>query len=480
MNLPKAFTDRMQILLKEEYDDFIRSYEEPLRQGLRVNTLKGSVEDFLERTSFTLEPIPWVKTGFFYEQEERPGKSVFHEAGAFYMQEPSAMAVATLAEPKPGERVLDLCAAPGGKTSQLATYLKGEGLLISNEIHPKRAQILAQNVERMGIRNCVVLNETPDSLAEHFPEFFDCIVVDAPCSGEGMYRKEEAAITEWSPENVEMCAARQKDILKEAVKMLAPGGRLIYSTCTFAPAENEENVVFLLDEYPELSIMKKDMGDYFSPGCADFVNGREEVKHAFRLWPHKMKGEGHFMCGFIKSGDSSFDLSEADCLEDSPKKKDKKKNKDKKIKDSWSKRSTQKAEKIILEEFVRDCFTKELAERILSGPFEFFGDRLFLLPEEIKLEGLKSTRPGLELGCFEKNRFEPAHALAMSILPSEIKVGKMLSVSEAEGEAYIRGESLPCENKGWTIVCVDGYSCGWGKASGGVLKNHYPKGLRRP
>ncbi|CAM5193217.1 NOL1/NOP2/sun family putative RNA methylase OS=Ureibacillus acetophenoni OX=614649 GN=SAMN05877842_10619 PE=3 SV=1 [Ureibacillus acetophenoni] len=235
MNLPEPFLLKMKNLLQDEFEAIIQSYDDEKSHALRVNTLKIDIDEFLHKNPFTLERIPWVETGFFYTHNDRPGKHPYHESGLYYIQEPSAMAVGEFVDPKPGERVLDLCAAPGGKTTHLASKMKGEGFLLSNEIHPARAKILSQNVERMGIKNTVVTNETPERLAERFPSFFDRILVDAPCSGEGMFRKDEEAREHWSLENVEICASRQIDILKSAATMLKPGGRLVYSTCTFSP-----------------------------------------------------------------------------------------------------------------------------------------------------------------------------------------------------------------------------------------------------
>ena len=250
MQLPELFEEKMKGLLGAEYEDFLAGYEKERHQALRVNPAKISAEEFARISPFTLEPVPWAKNGFYYGTEDRPGRHPWHEAGVYYIQEPSAMSVAELAGVQPEDRVLDLCAAPGGKSTQLAAAMEGRGLLISNEIHPARAKILSSNIERMGILNAVVTNEAPERLAPHFPAFFDRIVVDAPCSGEGMFRKEEQAVSQWSQDNVDLCAKRQQDILEEAAKMLRPGGVLVYSTCTFAPEEDEESIVrFLLKQF---------------------------------------------------------------------------------------------------------------------------------------------------------------------------------------------------------------------------------------
>lgn len=490
MDLPVAFKERMKEMLKDEYEDYLRSYDAPKIGGLRVNTLKGSVDKFRENSGFSLEPVPWVKEGFYYRAEERPGKSIFHEAGAIYIQEPSAMAVAALADVRPGERVLDLCAAPGGKSTQIASALAGKGCLYSNEIHPARARILSQNIERMGVTNAIVLNETPDRLAKRFPEFFDCIVVDAPCSGEGMFRKEENAAVQWSPENVTMCAKRQQEILREAVKMLRFGGRLIYSTCTFAPAENEENVLFLLDEYPNLSILKGDhFYDGFGTGRPEFVNHRTEVLGSYRLWPHEIKGEGHFMCAFVKDKNTSPDegsIRQRSFPEDefpmnqrilSGEESAEKIKKGTGKKASAGNRGMSKSEKCLFEDFIQTTCKPEFADFVSRGMFALFGNLLYRLPEEVCLDGLKVERAGLCLGSFEKNRFEPSHALAMAM--KETDACRVLDLNCEDAKRYFMGESFPFEEAGWTLVTANGYSCGFGKTSNGVCKNHYPKGLRK-
>ena len=328
MFLPIEFENRMKDLLGEEYEAFAKAFcEGDEAKGLRFSLcrLAAARESFgndeKEQLDKTIEllfqglvdkKIPWSAEGYYIcstnhnsdgnsnegsndvagRREIRPGKNLYHEAGAYYLQEPSAMVVATLAGVKPGEKVLDLCAAPGGKSTALGDMLCGEGVLVSNEIHPARVKILSENIERMGIPNALVLNETPEKVAQLFPEFFDCVVVDAPCSGEGMFRKEEAALREWSLENVEMCAARQKEILREAVKCVAPGGRLVYSTCTFAPAEDEENIKWLLYEYPEFSLREipTELRELKSNGC-------------IRIWPHKQRGEGHFAALLERTGE---------------------------------------------------------------------------------------------------------------------------------------------------------------------------------
>ena len=289
----------MKKLLVAEFDAFAASYDRPRNVGLRRNPQKGAQ---LALPEFGLTPVPWCADGFYYDAAARPGLSPLHEAGCYYLQEPSAMAPAELLDVQPGMHVLDLCAAPGGKSTQLAAKLAGCGLLVCNEIHPKRAQILAQNIERMGIANALVLNEHPKNLSPRFDGYFDRVLVDAPCSGEGMFRKEEAAVADWSEETVAMCAARQIEILRTAASLLRPGGRLVYSTCTFAPQENEGTISAFLQEHPDFSVIP--IGSpYFSPGRPDWIaDPAAGLEGTARLWPHHLRGEGHFAAVLQKSG----------------------------------------------------------------------------------------------------------------------------------------------------------------------------------
>ena len=439
---PEAFEQRMRRLLGEEYDAFAASYDKPRHAGLRLNPLKTATPPDL--TQFSLRPIPWAKNGYYYNVQTRPGLSPYHEAGLYYLQEASAMAPAELLDVRPGMTVLDLCAAPGGKTTQLAAFLQGEGLLVCNEINPKRARILSSNIERLGIANALVLNEHPKKLAERFPAYFDRILVDAPCSGEGMFRQEEAAVTDWSEETVAMCANRQQEILRSAASMLKPGGRLVYSTCTFAPAENEGAIAAFVEEFPEFSIAEVD-APWFCPGQPGWADGSEGLRKTFRLWPHKLDGEGHFAAVLEKEGDAD------DC--DIP----------------------PKAEKVPAE---LANFCKENGVIYPDGRFLTFGETLFVVPFRMPdLRGLKVLRAGLELGESKKNRFEPAHAWALWLKTAKNTVD--LHHDSPEIGQYLSGQTLPCRLSGWTLVTVDGLSIGWGKASGGILKNHYPKALRR-
>lgn len=484
INLPQAFLKRAEKQLGNEYEAFVKSYEDERTYGLRVNLLKCAKVDFVEKMPFTLEQVPWADEGFYYPENERPGKHPFHEAGAYYIQEPSAMSAVTLLEPEPGEKILDLCAAPGGKSSQIAARMNGKGLLVSNEIIPDRARILAQNVERMGIRNCVVTNENAEKLEGRFLNFFDRILVDAPCSGEGMFRKDETAVAEWTEENVLMCAERQSGILDCAANMLRPGGVLVYSTCTFSEEENEKNIEAFLERHQDFKLETME-----------------------RLWPHKLKGEGHFISRLVKSVDGPTAIYRAEKSElfyetSSKTKKNGKTGRDnsdgsrgrkgKYYDEDWDSKKNRKgkgrSEAVITlnEETLKDFLVNELGikeevsdEMFNSAVINVFGENVYLTPAEIgSISGLNVARPGLHIAVNKNNRLEPAHALAMSLRPFE--VNKYINLTVDEAFKYQCGESVSCgeQDKGWTVLFTEDFSIGMGKASNSVVKNHYPKGLR--
>lgn len=440
--LPQVFCERMQQLLGAEYEEFLAAYLRPRNTALRFNPLKGNAPAL----PFAGEAVPWEPNGHYLTEGSRPGLHPCHEAGVYYLQEPSAMAPAGLLDVQPGQRVLDLCAAPGGKSTQLAAAMHGSGLLVCNEIHPKRARILAGNIERLGIANALVLNEHPARLESRYEGFFDRILVDAPCSGEGMFRKEEDAVTDWSPETVAMCAARQSEILRSAANMLAPGGRLVYSTCTFAPEENEGSISRLVNACPELSVARVD-APWFAPGRPDWVDAPcAGLEHTFRLWPHKLRGEGHYAAVLEKA-----------------------------VSGERTALPLQSAAKLPKE---AEAFLRENGISLPQGQALLFGETVYLAPTELpELRGLKVLRAGLELGEVRKGRFVPAHALALW-LKDFLRCADFCADSR-EIAAYLRGETLAGEQNGWTLVRVDSFSLGWAKGAGGVLKNHYPKGLRR-
>jgi NOL1/NOP2/sun family putative RNA methylase len=441
-HLPAPFIERMRLMLGPEFDAFIASYENARTVGLRVNTLKVPVSRFLQLAPFALEPIPWADAGFYYDEQERPGRHPYHAAGLYYIQEPSAMAVVPILGPRPGEKVLDLAAAPGGKATQIASFMDEKGLLVANEIHPARAKILSENIERCGIKNAIVTNETPSRLAGRFPEFFDRILLDAPCSGEGMFRKDETACSEWSESAPAACAARQWEIIPAAEQMLRPGGLLAYSTCTFAPGENEELIGRFTETYPHMKPV---------PLAArhGFVNSGGG---ALRIWPHRVRGEGHFIALLQKTGDPRQFVEK---------------------KRRWIKQG------VPVGEYIK--FADQYLNIVPDGRFALFGDHLYIQPPETPdLKGMKVIRPGLHLGVLQRNRFEPSHALALALKAGDVKRKADYKADAAEVRQYLRGETLPRRGeKGWTLITVDGFSLGWAKQSDGMLKNHYPKGLRR-
>ncbi len=455
--LPVEFQNRMQEMLGEEYEAFLKGYDKPRFHALRRNPLKIQKDEFLNIIPFELQEVPWAEHGYYYENTDQPGKHEFHEAGLYYIQEPSAMSVVEYLEVKPGEQVLDLCAAPGGKTTQIAGFMAGEGLLVCNEIHPQRAKILSENIERMGVKNALVTNETPQRLSAMFPGFFDKILVDAPCYGEGMFRKNEEALEEWSADNVQMCADRQDEILEEVAKMLRPGGRICYSTCTFAPAENEDCMSRFITSHPEFHLVEVEKKGNMSPGNPKFANiPVEGLEKTIRLWPHKLDGEGHFIAVLEKDGELDTSYKPV------PQKGNEKPLKEKEY-----------------QEFLD--FQKETLKYPLEKECILFGEQLYAMPENMpSLKGLKILRPGLHLGTLKKKRFEPSHALALSMKKEDVLRSWNLESGSREIKQYLSGQTFNAEGeKGWYLILVDGYSIGWGKLAGGIMKNHYPKGLRK-
>ena len=481
MNLPIEFEKKMKAFLGNEWEEFLYSYDNNRFQALRFNTLKvgknKSVEEeiagIMDKLCIPMDKkVTWANDAYYYDEEKRPGKHPYHEMGLYYIQEPSAMSAAALLAPKPGMRVLDLCAAPGGKSTQLATYLGDSGLLVSNEINTQRSRILSQNIERMGIKNAIVTNEDSFVLAAHFPSFFNAIQVDAPCSGEGMFRKLPEAVNEWSPQNVEICAARQKEILDNAATMLKAGGTIVYSTCTFSQEENEDVIEHFLERHPDFTL--------------------EEME---RFWPHKVDGEGHFVAKLVRRGSvnelgADYDVCEDSCnkVEDTGLKADRKtkKNKNNKNRKNETKPALTKENMKLLSEFLDETISEDMAEWIINGKLVMFGDQLYRLPDiDVDLKGIKVQRAGLHIGEFKKQRFEPSHSLALALKQSEAQNVVKLTCDDPQTTGFFNGQSVMLSDgqaaeckKGWALVCVDGYPAGWGKVNGAQVKNHYPKGLR--
>lgn len=459
MNLPIEFEKKMKAFLGNEWDDFLYSYDNNRFQALRFNTLKVQSPEERMRILKTLKissekKVSWANEAYYFDENVRPGKHPYHEMGLYYIQEPSAMSAAALLAPKPGMRVLDLCAAPGGKSTQLATYLGDSGLLVSNEINTQRSRILSQNIERMGIKNAIVTNEDSFVLASHFPGFFNAIQVDAPCSGEGMFRKLPEAIEQWSMENVAICAARQKEILDNAAVMLKPGGTIVYSTCTFSKEENEDVIEYFLERHTDFTL--------------------EEME---RFWPHKVDGEGHFVAKLVRRGRVDTDLK-AD--------RKNKKSKNSKNRKNETKPALTKENMKLLSEFLDETISEDVAAWIKNSRLVMFGEQLYRLPDmEVDIKGLKVQRAGLHIGEFKKQRFEPSHSLALALKLNDAKNLVKLTCDNPQTIGFFNGQSVVLSDeqtaeckKGWALVCVDGYTAGWGKVNGTQVKNHYPKGLR--
>lgn len=501
--LPELFEEKMKTLLGEEWTAFWESYSQERFQALRLNALKKDVtlekKEQMIRQFHLKEQVPWVKDAYYYDASMRPGKHPYHEMGVYYIQEPSAMSAVTVLAPEPGMKVLDLCAAPGGKSTQIASILQGKGLLVSNEIHPARCKILSQNMERMGVTNAIVTNEDSENLANHFGSFFHAILVDAPCSGEGMFRKNQEAVNEWSNENVLLCADRQREILNNASKMLLPGGRMVYSTCTFSPEENEQTIAAFLREHEDFEVLEIEQS-YFDDAREEWMlqpaDGieyeklREAISKTKRLWPHKLNGEGHYVALLRKKGT----LPEYRLM-------DKGNSFVQKVRTDKSKKSKVKNKKTdknqnsyidfrLVDEFLDSTFDEDTCNWLKGGKFELFGDQLFRFPDiEIELKGIHVLRAGLHIGEFKKNRFEPSHALALAVSKQHAKNVILISEEDERVFAYFRGEAFEVSDeeievrsgsgKGWFLLCINGIPAGWCKLAGGRLKNHYPKGLRR-
>ena len=460
IKLPEKFENKMKELLQDEYDDYLQCYDEPRYYGLRVNTNKISVEDFLKIAPWPLTPVPWIPNGFYYDGDKiQPSKHPYYFAGLYYLQEPSAMTPASRIPVEPGERVLDVCAAPGGKATELGAKLKGEGVLIANDISNSRARGLLKNLELFGIGNMMVISEEPGKLVEYFPEYFDKILIDAPCSGEGMFRKDKKMVKAWEEHGPEFFSKLQRSIITQAAAMLKPGGMILYSTCTFDPLENEKTVEYLLETCPEFKICEMEGYEGFCEGIPKYVEDHsEEYRKTVRIFPHKMQGEGHYLA-LVKKGD--------DNTERKNEKTAKPKNGVKKLPEE-------------LEQFL-----KELAWDVDKSRLDIREERVYYMPENLPmLKGVRFLRSGLLLGEVKKNRFEPSQALAMCLKKEEYPRILDLPVSDDRVIKYLKGETLDVEDitsrkeKGWYLVCVDGYPLGFGKLANQTLKNIYLPGWR--
>ena len=460
-HLPQAYIDQMKRLLGEAgFFAYEQSLAGEVTRALRVNLLLCPDGRLPTPIDGVEAPVPWAKGCYFVGGDARPGLSPLHEGGLFYLQEPSALSAVSALDPQPGERVLDLCAAPGGKSTQIAGLMQGRGLLVCNEPVPARVQILSRNVERMGVRNAIVTSAMPAQLAPRFLAFFDRILVDAPCSGEGMFRRQIEARDEWSENSPRGCADRQMEILEEAAKMLAPGGVLVYSTCTFNDTENEGVLARFTAVHPEFS-----MEPFELPGLPSGSRGY------IHLYPHEIRGEGHFVSRLRKAADAPG--APEDAWARTPQKAAKPGRNDRPVR---GRDAGKKADPVLA---VPDV----LAPGVSFDRLHAAGGCLWALPDGLddvqRLQGLRVLRTGLLLSHPEGRRMEPDHALAMALRPEE--AARTCGLTYEQALAYQAGEALDLGERepGYTLLTYCGVSLGFGKQAGGVMKNHYPKGLRR-
>ncbi len=458
MNLPETFVSKMKRLLGSDYENYKKCFDLPRHYGLRVNTAKISVDEFLKIAPWPLRPVPWIENGFYYDGDVyQPARHPYYFAGLYYLQEPSAMTPANRLPIDPGDRVLDVCAAPGGKATELGARLNGTGILAANDLSSSRAKGLLKNLELFGIGNVLVLCEEPGKLVPCFQEYFDKILIDAPCSGEGMFRKDKKMIRAWEEHGPEYFSRIQKSIITQAARMLAPGGMLLYSTCTFDPEENEKTIEYLLQEYPEFQIC--DLRPYagFSPGIPEETNGKNpDLSRTVRIFPHRMEGEGHYLALLKKGGEQSRRPESV---------------------------RTGKGKGKLPEELTE--FFSLISREFDPARVEIRSGKVYYMPEGLpSMKGIRFLRTGLLLGELKKNRFEPSQALAMNLKKAEYSYTLDFSVRDDRVVKYLKGETLDVEDlvspkeKGWYLVCVDGYPLGFGKLANQTLKNKYLPGWR--
>ncbi len=466
---PELFLNRMRELLGPEYEAFEESLNEPGFRGLRVNTAKMDPEIFAKEAPFPLERIPWIPNGFYLKEEAKASRHPWYGAGLYYLQEPSAMTPASCLPLEEGDRVLDLCAAPGGKATELAARLKGTGLLAANDISRSRAQGLLKNLELSGAGNILVTSETPERLASYFEGFFDKILVDAPCSGEGMFRKDPSMVRDWKERGPAHYAPIQRGILEQAARLLRPGGLLLYSTCTFSPDENEGSVLHLLNTRPDFRVVPLPLREGFSPGRPDLLKETlspacsEQLKGCLRLYPHRLRGEGHFLSLLQKEGGEVAEKQSYAGMSLSGKLPDKQLA-------PWL------------------DFASGLRLSLHRENLRLYDGKLYWLPEalaERNIRGLRFLRTGLYLGALEKNRFTPSQALAMVLRKGDFASCVDLPSKDGRVIRYLKGETLDGEEllgkdpiPGWYLVCTDGFPLGWAKLVKGTLRNKYYPGWR--
>lgn len=466
VEIPPRFLERMRGWLGAEFPAFFSALHQPPQSGLRVNLLKISIADFLNLSPFDLRPIPWCPEGFFVGGESRPGKHPYHTAGLYYLQEPSAMAVVDLLDPQPGEHILDLAAAPGGKATQIAARLQGQGLLVANDLHSQRAWDLVKNLERWGARNVIVTSEPPHRLADQWGAFFDRVLLDAPCSGEGMFRRSLEARLDWSAEIVRACAVRQRGLLPQAARLVRPGGRLVYSTCTFAPEENEAVIGNFLKEHREFEPVAVKTRVTFEPAHPEWLGIEADLPQwsgLYRLSPHKGFPEGHFIAVLRRRSGGEW-------REVPP----------------FPIRLIPPAQRREMQKWLTSLSQAEIDPLRLT----LYGHRLYAIsPAAIDAGRLRVILPGWFLGEIKKDRIEPSHAFLLALKGGQIVHKLNLSADHPAVLKYLSGDALAqgmfAENerqvlahKGWMAICVDGYPLGWGRVVDRTIKNHLPKAHR--
>lgn len=460
MELPVQFCDEMKRILGDEYEQYLASMNESRRYGLRVNTAKISVEEFRRIAPFPLTPIPYIKNGFFYDGDSvQPAKHPYYFAGLYYLQDPSAMTPASRLPVEEGDVVLDLCAAPGGKATELAAKLRGTGLLIANDISSKRAKALLKNIELFGVENSFIVTEYPKKLADFFTGFFDKILIDAPCSGEGMFRKEPSMVKAWEQNGPSFYAELQEDILRQALPMLKPGGMLLYSTCTFSPLEDEGTVEKILAMNPDMELLQMEGYEGFAPGQPELIGSKDEsLRRCVRMFPHKLDGEGHFLALLRKRETANEPVMSCEEI-----------------------RSGLKGE----EKMLWEDFAGHLLRTLEADRLESKNGMVYYMPKALpKMRGLRFLRSGLFVGEMKKKRFEPSQSLAMALRREQYDNCLCLSVEDERVVRYLKGETLVLTDEeaaapdGWQLVCVDDYPLGWGKKSRSTLKNKYHSGWR--
>lgn len=498
MRVPQAFAETMKDLLGRDYAAYEASFAQRSSRGLRVNTRKIAAEDLAKLAPFSLTRIPWTPNGYYLGEEDEASRHPYYAAGLYYLQEPSAMAPAACLPVQPGDRVLDLCAAPGGKATELAARLQGEGILVANDVSHSRAKALLRNLELFGAENILVTSEEPEQLSSYFPGWFDRILVDAPCSGEGMFRKEPSMSRDWEERGPAYYAPLQRRILHEAVRMLRPGGYLLYSTCTFSPLEDEENLLYLLREEGmevcdlPFADQREEMG--IEQGRPDVIAGeltadeQESIRRAARFYPHRLRGEGHFVALLKKTDNSqnqepertNSDIDRTNQLRQGKKSRRQKPNGG--FEGGPSARPP--------EEWT--TFSGYLRRNLSPERIEIHEDHLYYLPEALEgrsLRGLRFLRTGLYLGELKKNRFEPSQALAMILRPEEFGFILNLPAEDPRVVRYLKGETIEAEETeagmtrsadcgGWILICADGHPLGFGKWNRGSIKNKLYPGWR--